>query len=74
MNTVGMPKARWWPDTRFIDPNPKDERFFFSNKTYHVNQVSNEPLWQRSRSGHSRSSTIPLTRATDGELLAKRAF
>lgn len=48
MNTIGMPKARWWPDTRFINPDPGDDRFFFQNKTMRVANVSRMSVWDRS--------------------------
>ncbi|KAK7517815.1 hypothetical protein IWZ03DRAFT_414643 [Phyllosticta citriasiana] len=35
MNTVAIPKARWWPDSRFINP-ADDDRFFFTNRTMRV--------------------------------------
>ncbi|KAK8435645.1 hypothetical protein IWX49DRAFT_551248 [Phyllosticta citricarpa] len=35
MNTVAIPKARWWPNSRFINP-ADDDRFFFTNKKMHV--------------------------------------
>lgn len=48
INTVGMPKERWWPDTRFVNPDPTDDRFFFTNRTFKVAQVSRMSVWQRS--------------------------
>lgn len=48
MNTVGMPKRRWWPDTRFINPDPNDDRFFFQNKTMRITNVSRMSVWDRS--------------------------
>lgn len=48
MNTIGIPKMRWWPDTRFIKPDPKDGRLFFNTTARQVANVSFMPLWQRS--------------------------
>ncbi|OJD30499.1 uncharacterized protein BKCO1_5900070 [Diplodia corticola] len=48
INTVGMPKTRWWPDTRYVNPKPGDNRFFFSNKTMRVANVSRMAVWDRS--------------------------
>lgn len=46
MNTVGMPKRRWWPDASAS--NPSDDRFYFTNKTMRVENVSQMSVWGRS--------------------------
>lgn len=48
MNTIGMPKIRWWPDTRFTEPNRGDNRFFVTRPTMNVASVSYMSMWQRS--------------------------
>ena len=45
MNTIAIPKSRWWPDTRFEAPQPPDDRFYFANQTSRVASVSRMPLW-----------------------------
>ncbi|PWY93987.1 hypothetical protein BO94DRAFT_582400 [Aspergillus sclerotioniger CBS 115572] len=45
MNTIAIPKSRWWPDTRFEAPQPPDDRFYFVNQTSRVASVSRMPLW-----------------------------
>jgi hypothetical protein len=47
MNTIGMPKLRWWPDTRFVNPDPNDNRLFFNMPTKRVASVSYMAMWER---------------------------
>ncbi|OJJ42244.1 hypothetical protein ASPZODRAFT_147621 [Penicilliopsis zonata CBS 506.65] len=46
MNTIAIPKSRWWPDTRFITPHPPDDRFYFYNQTSRVSFASRMSEWQ----------------------------
>lgn len=48
MNTVAIPKTRWWPDTRFEVPRLPDDRFFFKNQTSRVGSVSRISMWGQS--------------------------
>lgn len=48
MNTVGMPKRRWWPDAPVVAPDSRDDRFFFTNKTMRVASVNYMSMWDRS--------------------------
>jgi hypothetical protein len=48
MNTVAIPKTRWWPDTRFEVPRLPDDRFFFKNQTSRVGSVSRMSMWGQS--------------------------
>lgn len=45
MNTVAIPKSRWWPDTRYVVPDPPDDRFYFTNQTSQIASVSRMSLW-----------------------------
>lgn len=48
MNTVVIPKTRWWPDTRFEEPHFPDDRFFFENQTSRIGSVSRMSMWAQS--------------------------
>ncbi|OJK01271.1 hypothetical protein ASPACDRAFT_41535 [Aspergillus aculeatus ATCC 16872] len=45
MNTIAIPKSRWWPDTRYVVPDPPDDRFYFTNQTSQIASVSRMSLW-----------------------------
>lgn len=47
INTIGMPKLRWWPDTRFMKLDTEDERLFIKTRTLRVANVSYMSLWER---------------------------
>lgn len=48
MNTIGMPKLRWWPDTRFVKVDIDDDRLFLETKMLQVASVSYMSVWGRS--------------------------
>lgn len=48
MNTVLIPKTRWWPDTRFVEVRFPDDRFFFKNQTSRIGSVSRMSMWAQS--------------------------
>ena len=48
MNTIGLPKIRWWPDTRFVNPDPLDERLYVTTPATKVATVSYMSVWDAS--------------------------
>jgi RsiW-degrading membrane proteinase PrsW (M82 family) len=45
VNTIAIPKSRWYPDPRFGVPDPSDDRYYFDNQTSRVGSVSFMNTW-----------------------------